>query len=69
MKKVFILTILLILLAGTVSAYEITLDCPAQLQRGELLVVKGTTNLPAGTSFNVLFSNTGLAHFVLSPSR
>ncbi|MDD1716618.1 MAG: hypothetical protein LUQ45_00005 [Methanoregulaceae archaeon] len=58
MKKVFILTILLILLAGTVSAYEITLDCPAQLQRGELLVVNGTTNLPTGTSFDVLFSNT-----------
>lgn len=58
MKKVFILTILLLMLAGTVSAYELILDCPTSLQRGDPLVVNGTSNLPAGTSLEILFSNT-----------
>ena len=49
MKKVFILTILLLMLAGTVSAYELVLDCPTSIQRGDLLVVNGSSNLPAGT--------------------
>ncbi len=58
MKKVFILTILLLMLAGTVSAYELILDCPTSLQRGDPLVVNGTSNLPAGTTIEVLFANT-----------
>lgn len=52
------LVLLLLVLAGTANAYDLSINCPTTLQRGEPLVVNGTTNIPEGTSIEVLFSNT-----------
>jgi len=53
MKKILIFAIFCLLLIGVVSAYEIRIDAPQTLKLGEIIVVNGTTNLPAGISFEI----------------
>jgi hypothetical protein len=54
--RVLILLIALIALCGVVSAYQLVLDAPREIQVGMPLIVTGTTNLPAGTSTEMTFS-------------
>ncbi|HVP95430.1 MAG TPA: hypothetical protein VMS89_09720 [Methanoregulaceae archaeon] len=58
MKKILIIAILLISLAGPVAAYEISIFAPASLNTGEPITVNGTTNLPPGTSFDITLSHS-----------
>ncbi|MBN1195569.1 MAG: hypothetical protein JXA08_09540 [Methanomicrobiaceae archaeon] len=42
-------------LVGTASAYLINCDCKTELPVGEPLVITGTSNLPPGASFQMIF--------------
>ena len=53
MKKILIFAIFCLLLTGVVSAYEIRIDAPQSIKLGEIIVVNGTTSLPAGVSFDI----------------
>jgi hypothetical protein len=53
MKKILIFAIFCLLLSGVVSAYEIRIDTPQSIQLGEIIVVNGTTSLPAGVSIDI----------------
>jgi hypothetical protein len=58
MKKILIFAIFCLLLMGVVSAYEIRIDAPQTLKLGETIVVNGTTNLPAGISFDIMLTRS-----------
>lgn len=63
-RSALIRTALVVLLcftlyAGFVQAYELTIDAPAQVQRGMPLVVNGTSNIPPGTSVDIILSKSG----------
>jgi hypothetical protein len=59
MKKILIFAIFCLLLTGVASAYEIRIDAPQSLKLGEIIVVNGTTNLPAGISFDIMLTRSG----------
>jgi hypothetical protein len=59
MKKILLIAIFLLIITGTASAYEITISAPQSLRVGELIVVNGTSNLPAGVSFDITLSHSG----------
>ena len=54
--RALILIIALTALCGAVTAYQLVLDAPEEIQVGMPLIVTGTTNLPAGTSTEMTFS-------------
>lgn len=58
MKKILIIAVLLLTLAGPVAAYEISIFAPNSIQVGDPIVVNGTTNLPPGTSFDITLSHS-----------
>lgn len=58
MKKILILAIFCLLLIGVTSAYEIRIDAPQSIKAGETIVVNGTTNLPAGVSFDIMLTRS-----------
>jgi hypothetical protein len=58
MKKILIFAIFCLLLTGVASAYEIRIDAPQTLKLGETIVVNGTTNLPAGVSFDIMLTRS-----------
>ncbi len=59
MKRWFLLLIPFLLIAGTASAYEIAIEAPPSIYAGETLLVNGTSNLPAGTTVEIIFSRAG----------
>jgi hypothetical protein len=58
MKKILIFAIFCLLLTGVASAYEIRIDAPQTLKLGEIIVVNGTTSLPAGISFDIMLTRS-----------
>ncbi len=58
MKKILIFAIFCLLLSGVASAYEIRIDAPQTLKLGEIIVVNGTTNLPAGITFDIMLTRS-----------
>ena len=54
MKTCFYLVILSLLVITPVSAYQLFIDAPAELNVGQTLKVMGNSTLPAGTSFDVV---------------
>jgi len=58
MKKILIIAGFLLILAGPVAAYEISIFAPNSIQVGDPIVVNGTTNLPPGTSFDITLSHS-----------
>jgi hypothetical protein len=48
-----------ILCAGAVQAYEMTINCTDKIQRGLPLVVNGISNIPPGTSIDIVFTKSG----------
>lgn len=58
-RTALVVLLCLTLYAGFVQAYEIILDAPAQVQRGMPLVVNGTSNIPPGTSVDIILSKSG----------
>ena len=56
MKRIILISLLLcILCAGTASAYQLYLTCPASVQAGQTLKCTVDSNFPAGTSFDLVF--------------
>jgi len=51
--------ICLVFAIGMAQAYELTIDAPTTLQRGMPLIVNGTSNIPPGTSVEVILSKSG----------
>jgi len=45
-------------LTSLVSAYELTIYAPETVQKGEPLVVNGTSNIPAGISVEIILSRS-----------
>jgi len=58
MKKILILAIFLLLLTAGASAYEVSISAPEELQVGEPITVNGTSNFPAGISFDITLSHS-----------
>ena len=58
MKKILIFAIFCLLLTGVASAYEIRIDAPQALKVGETIVVNGTTNIPAGVTFDIMLTRS-----------
>ncbi len=58
MKKILIFALFCLLLTGVASAYEIRIDAPQTLRLGEIIVVNGTTNLPAGITFDIMLTRS-----------
>lgn len=57
--RIFILmTVFLLLLAGSAAAYELSIYAPTTVQKGIPLVVNGTSNLPAGISVDVVLTRS-----------
>jgi len=56
MKRIILISVLLcILCAGTVSAYGVYLNCTDSVQAGQSLKCTIDSDLPAGTSFDLVF--------------
>jgi hypothetical protein len=58
-RAAFVVLFCLILCAGLVQAYELTIDAPAKIQRGMPLVVNGTSNIPPGISIDIILTKSG----------
>ena len=50
MKKVVCLLGLFLICSGAASAYEIKCSCPAEMYRGDIVTIEGTSTLPPGYS-------------------
>ena len=59
MKRIILLTLCLICIAGTASAYQLYLSCPESIQVGLPLKCSVDSNFPAGTTFDVVFYQSG----------
>lgn len=56
----------MLLMVGVASAYVLTIDCPQKLPVGAPLPVTGTTTLPVGTTFDIIFSSSGQTSNMIS---
>jgi len=52
------MTVLMLLLAGVATAYELSISAPTTVQKGMPLVINGTSNLHAGISVDVVLSRS-----------
>jgi hypothetical protein len=60
MKKIALIVLLaMVCLVGVASAYVLSIECPAKIPVGAPLPVTGTTTLPVGTTFDLIFSSSG----------
>jgi hypothetical protein len=59
MKRIILLTLCLMCIAGTASAYQLYLSCPESVQVGLPLKCSVDSNFPAGTTFDVVFYQSG----------
>jgi hypothetical protein len=55
MNRIILIALCLLSFAGTASAYQIYLSCPGSVQVGLPLNCSVDSNLPAGTTFDVVF--------------
>jgi len=59
MKRIILLTLCLLCVAGPASAYQLYLSCPESVQAGLPLKCSVESNFPAGTTFDVVFYQSG----------
>jgi len=60
MKKIGLIVLLaLVCMVGVASAYVLSIECPQKIPVGAPLPVTGTTTLPVGTTFDLVFSSSG----------
>jgi hypothetical protein len=59
MKRILLIVLCLLCIAGTASAYQFYLSCPESVQVGLPLKCSIESNLPAGTTFDIVFSQSG----------
>jgi len=57
-RSLVTIAILLMALTSLVSAYELSISTPLTVQKGEPLVVNGTSNIPAGTPVVIVLSRS-----------
>ena len=55
MKRILLITVFLLCITGSASAYQLYLSCPESVQVGLTLNCSVDSNLPAGTTFDLLF--------------
>lgn len=59
MKRILLIALFLLCIAGTASAYQFYLSCPESVQVGLPLKCSMESNLPAGTTFDLAFYQSG----------
>ena len=59
MKRILLIVLFLLCFAGTASAYQLYLSCPESVQVGLPLKCSIDSNLPAGTTFDIAFYQSG----------
>jgi hypothetical protein len=59
MKRILLIVLFLLCIAGTASAYQFYLSCPESVQVGLPLKCSIDSNLPAGTTFDLAFYRSG----------
>jgi len=59
MKRILLIVLFLLCFAGTASAYQFYLSCPESVQVGLPLKCSMDSNLPAGTTFDLAFYQSG----------
>jgi hypothetical protein len=59
MKKIILIALCLMCVAGTASAYQLYLRCPESVQVGLPIKCELDSNLPAGTTFDVVVYQAG----------
>src|SRR5512137_1007955 len=59
MKRILLIVLFLLCIAGTASAYQFYLSCPESVQVGLPLKCSIDSNLPAGTTFDLAFYQSG----------
>jgi hypothetical protein len=59
MKRILLIALVLMALVGTVSAYQLYLVCPENVQAGLPLKCTIESNFPAGTTFNFAIYQSG----------
>jgi hypothetical protein len=59
MKRILLIVLFLLCFAGTASAYQFYLSCPESVQVGLPLKCSIESNLPAGTTFDLAFYQSG----------
>ena len=59
MKRILLTALFLLCIAGTASAYQFYLSCPESVQVGLPLKCSIDSNLPAGTTFDLAFYQSG----------
>jgi hypothetical protein len=68
MKRIILLALCLMFIAGTASAYQLYLSCPESVQVGLPLKCSVDSNFPAGTTFDVVFYQSGYTATPISRS-
>jgi hypothetical protein len=58
MKRIILIALCVMCIAGTASAYQLYLDCPDSVLSGLPLKCSIDSNFPAGTTFNIVFYQT-----------
>jgi hypothetical protein len=66
MKRIVLIALCLMCIAGTASAYQLILSCPESVQVGLPLKCSIDSNLPAGTTFEIAFYQSGYTATAIS---
>jgi hypothetical protein len=59
MKRILLIVLFLLCIAGTASAYQLYLSCPESVQVGLPIKCSIDSNFPAGTTFDLAFYQSG----------
>lgn len=59
MKRIILIALCLTCIIGTASAYQLYLSCPESMQAGLPIKCSVDSNFPAGTTFDVVFYQSG----------
>jgi hypothetical protein len=66
MKRIILIALCLMCIAGTASAYQLYLSCPESVQAGLPLKCSIDSNLPAGTTFDIALYQSGYTATAIS---
>ena len=66
MKRILLIALCLMCIAGTASAYQLYLSCPVSVQVGLPLKCSIDSNFPAGTTFDLAFYQSGYTATAIS---
>jgi hypothetical protein len=66
MKRILLIALCMMCIIGTASAYTLTLDCPDSVQVGIPLKCSIDSDFPAGTTFDIVFYESGYTATAIS---